>query len=879
MSNEKQDLINHRLTATACKNYTDKEIKKAKDRIISFLSRNTVDTIDHTNELTYQITAPSGAKLLQLQAIGGNSVKYEPSVASDDTTALIKTMPSVVYDFDVNKVKGVSEVSENLIVLQDVAETTDNGITYSISNGVLTMNGTATSNFNFGISLSKTIPVDTYSSLINISGTTTATGNWVLSYSRYEGNLFNLGKTDGNTVTSTTTQEASALRFYVGSGTVFTNYKIKVMLVKGSTAPTEFKVGYEGIHNNELTGFKVEGANLWDIGRLNITKNYGASGTIGTLEAGTYTISWASIGNISAYLNIKVGTTVIKNINMNKTITTGKIDGNSFNFTLSETSVVSYLVDDYYSITTTTYAENVMLNRGSTALAYVPYVQPTAIPIDLTSIVDSSGNKLFEDGSLKGINDVYDEITPYKAIKNVIQNTNTTNFHYVDNYTLNDVEYSHFRINIAKEILPKKGTKILSNFKFSSTGGNFGRRSGTWIGSASSTDVNWAFQLSMPTSLVGNTSETIRNYFTTNPLILVYELATPIEADIDLSQLKSIQGHSNGSITALNTYDMPVPSEIRYNSIIQDTLCPSVTVEGANLLGNHNLELFVSNRYIKTSQNVLIIPNRTYTFSNSISNGVDGSISILDESLNVIQTIAQSTTNKRLVTFTTLPNAKYFKIDRWYIENTTFTIESAEVMLNEGSIVLPYRPYKAPITRNLPTITSDGYGVNANAHNLRVFSDYEGNAVNKRYTNVNKGDMGDYTYSYNENLQWFSFTPPNHKYMNNATLQDCLVNSYTPTTYNSLRNDTPLKDMYIAIAELCALRDLRYDNATIFKTAMANEPLYYELNDNSKTETDIDSFDYFFNVEEGDVITFNNPYAQQVYATYSFITKEVKSNE
>ena len=32
-------------------------------------------------------------------------------------------------------------------------------------------------------------------------------------------------------------------------------------------------------------------------------------------------------------------------------------------------------------------------------------------------------------------------------------------------------------------------------------------------------------------------------------------------------------------------------------------------------------------------------------------------------------------------------------------------------------------------------------------------------------------------------------------------------------------------------------------------------------------------------VKEGDVITFNNPYAQQVYATYSFLIKEAKSNE
>ena len=45
---------------------------------------------------------------------------------------------------------------------------------------------------------------------------------------------------------------------------------------------------------------------------------------------------------------------------------------------------------------------------------------------------------------------------------------------------------------------------------------------------------------------------------------LVYELATPVEVDISLSQLTNIEGHSNGSITAQNTYDMATTSEIDY---------------------------------------------------------------------------------------------------------------------------------------------------------------------------------------------------------------------------------------------------------------------------------------------------------------------------
>ena len=49
-----------------------------------------------------------------------------------------------------------------------------------------------------------------------------------------------------------------------------------------------------------------------------------------------------------------------------------------------------------------------------------------------------------------------------------------------------------------------------------------------------------------------------------------------------------------------------------------------------------------------------------------------------------------------------------------------------------------------------------------------------------------------------------------------------------------------------------------YENfvEAIFKTAMTNEPLYYELADTSKTETDIDSVDNIIEVQPNDVLSF-----------------------
>ena len=48
----------------------------------------------------------------------------------------------------IEKLGGKSYKSENLLVLEDKAETTTNGITYSIKNGIITLNGTATAEFD-----------------------------------------------------------------------------------------------------------------------------------------------------------------------------------------------------------------------------------------------------------------------------------------------------------------------------------------------------------------------------------------------------------------------------------------------------------------------------------------------------------------------------------------------------------------------------------------------------------------------------------------------------------------------------------------------------------------------------------------------------------
>ena len=198
-----------------------------------------------------------------------------------------------------------------------------------------------------------------------------------------------------------------------------------------------------------------------------------------------------------------------------------------------------------------------------------------------------------------------------------------------------------------------------------------------------------------------------------------------------------------------------------------------------------------------------------------------------------------------------------------------------------SSIDIAYRPYKPSITRNLPTQASDGWSAGTQ-RNYRVFCDDEGNEVSKRETNVGKENMKDLSYGYNSSYKCF-FAPIEDKTtIVNSNITSLVSRIYTVTNssvnYNNLYND--YGDMAMGGQNgnnYVYLTNEQFTDTTTLANAMDGEPLYYAKN--ATAESDMDDFDYFFDVEEGDVITFNNTYAQQVYATYSFLIKEAKSNE
>ncbi len=541
MPDRTQDLTNHRKVATACKNYTDEQIAESEERIKWYIGEYQTTTQDD-NTTAYQKTVPSGATRVKIKRIYGNTLKYNPSVASDSTVAFMKTLPDTVYTLDVSYVYGASEVSENLILSYEQGTYASQEYNNRIS-------------FCFG-SLSQTITVKAFDSSFKfiIQKFTKGTRNYIENVSSWVSTsyTFTTNGTDDYVIVVGRTDDSS----------LTPNNTTYIMAVVGSTAPTEFKVGYEGIHNFAWNGLKVEGFNkakLQDIPQTTINGitykvsnnavSLGGTATAATslylpfvedIEIGTYSYNqfYKNTGH-NVYLapqQSSSDTTLLITQNSTSSIST--------NFTTQ--SVMKYLfIYIGNGNTIANYTFTPMVVRGEIApTEYQPYVTPTTKTIDLSTIL-YNGNPLFEGNNLKAVGTAKDYITPYLAHKEI-------------------------------------GTRAYQS------------------GDEEDSDV------------------------ITDGTNTLYVLATPIEVSIDWSStLRGIQGYSNGTITLQNTYNMNTANTITYNSMIKENCCSKIVqTRGGDVVKTINLPTQASDGYSAGSvSNVRdFTTNKRYTNVNKNNN-------------------------------------------------------------------------------------------------------------------------------------------------------------------------------------------------------------------------------------------------------------------
>lgn len=282
-------------------------------------------------------------------------------LATPYTEEIIEGQPLITLDQQGSQwLRDEWEKGLNLLNIDDVGSTTTNGITYSIKNGVITLNGTSSS-----------------FTTINLSEPLFLNGDYVLSYfNNFETSKANLTLTSDLYWTfyptnriikfSTTNTQTDIITLNIAGGVTFTNAIIKPMLVKGSTAPTTYQPYNQNKHitNNEAEFLKTEhyrSANLTPYNLTSFPLNNTSRHLIAeNLPSGTYTLSL----NLNAYNG---GSEYIVYINDN---TVGTYScGTSATFTSNE-YINSIKI---YSNDAAATSAKVMLNEGSIALPYQEY--------------------------------------------------------------------------------------------------------------------------------------------------------------------------------------------------------------------------------------------------------------------------------------------------------------------------------------------------------------------------------------------------------------------------------------------------------------------------------------------------------------------------
>lgn len=126
------------------------------------------------------------------------------------------------------KTSFISNKSPNLLKFENVPETTINGITYSLQNGILKFNGTATANITINFKLLVEVVLGSY--YFNTFSSGNAGQNFSLYFSAPSGAVSGFLTLGANNAATTLSANSSNLQIYIRTGQVFTNYEGKLQL-------------------------------------------------------------------------------------------------------------------------------------------------------------------------------------------------------------------------------------------------------------------------------------------------------------------------------------------------------------------------------------------------------------------------------------------------------------------------------------------------------------------------------------------------------------------------------------------------------------------------------------------------------------------------
>lgn len=382
---------------------------------------------------------------------------------------------------------GKTEKSENLCLVEEKSGTTE-GVDYAFADGVLKANGTP--------------QTDRYIVFARVKATST---NMVMRYFYVNKDLANTsngyiyGQTSGGrnfypnsaviTMSNLTIGEEVAFLLVLPANISYSNMLVYPMLVQGSTAPTEWKQGYEGLKHTHITGLKSTQINIY-----NPNEEYQRVNP-----------------NVAYYVK---GTATIAEYDINKNLITSQ--------SVTDTTFTTSSLSHFIKVTTTDSELCINFSNANINGNYYPFEEDT---LD----IDFDGN---------GVGTASDEINVEEGKKyqriNTLLDLATLNWTYDSTY---DRWWSDSISSLIKESLDNNTAGNLIADLYDNVAVNYLLGSdGNLIGVSSNGRIS-----------VKNGSNT------TKPSgKLTYELAEPIVTDVTISK-DTIKVWNGGSMEALGT--------------------------------------------------------------------------------------------------------------------------------------------------------------------------------------------------------------------------------------------------------------------------------------------------------------------------------------
>ena len=520
-------------------------------------NKNYVDSLK--KRITQLEKASEGTILETLE--NDTQVSYVRQIEED-------TLPYALLE----KVGGMTYKSDNLIVIEDKEATTVNGVTYSIKNGVITLNGTATATTYITLIANCNLPLGTYS--YNPKITTFPDGTYL--------NLANANGAYISNYAMTFENSVGRLQLQYNEGTTFSNTVIKPMLVSGSSIPSTFSTGFVGLRNSVVSKIVSQGANLLGFEDKEATTSNGITYTI---KNGVITLN----GTASAYMSFKftlkaaITFTAEETSRLTSFANDAALVGWGFRlFTADNTQVSltsqanpSNLISTTATVTTAQFYVNAgtvltnlvlkpMVTRGSTIpTEYKPYKAPTIKEIP-SAIQNLDGYDL----GLPKVENCYNYVDfenkkfVKKLQKVVLDGSSDENIGLA--MASNDNGIANFGFTFTNNGLSKHSKDGITDYFISNAPISHGLQTAT---TEEGVYINFTSLYIRVKSTTASTVEQLRTYLAQNPIIVVYEMATPIETDISdlLAGFDNVEKlEPLGSLTFENEYGQAVPNSLTY---------------------------------------------------------------------------------------------------------------------------------------------------------------------------------------------------------------------------------------------------------------------------------------------------------------------------